>query len=168
MHDWPGHTGGEVPSPTLVAAWLRLDMLPTERIPRWAAYWLVDGYDGAALVELAGLHGDDPREVRDLLPAALADCGVAVPTADVAAALKAFTNLAHLCIDGKAGERWIVDKVSQILARSGYATSVIALPLGQLYGLDDEWGAGWGRTDAQLRAITRQACLDQVRLTATR
>ena len=167
MHDWPGHAGGDVPSPTLVAAWLTLGTLPTERIPLLAAFWLADGYDGAALVDLAGLHGDDPYEVRDLLPAALADCDVAVPTTDAAAAMTAFTSLAQLYADGKAGERWIVDKVSEILARSGYPSSVIALPLGQLYGLDDEWGAGWGRTDAELLAVTREACLDQLRLAAT-
>jgi hypothetical protein len=97
-------------------------LLPTARIPRWAAFWLTEGHDGAALVELAGLHGDDPHEVRDLLPAALTDCGVVVPTADAAAAMEAFTNLARLCIDSKAAERWIVDKVSEILARSGSAS----------------------------------------------
>lgn len=162
----PGQSDSVIPSPTLVAAWLTLDMLPAERIPRWAAFWLVDGYDGPALVELAGLHGDDPGEVRDLLPAALAECRVAVPAADAAAAMEAFTYLAQLCVDGKAGERWIVDKVAEILSRSGYANEVIALPLGQLADLDDEWGAGWGRTDAELRAVTRQACHDQLRLAA--
>jgi len=168
VHDWPGHNGDDVPSPTIVAAWLTLDMLPTERIPRWAAFWLAGGYDGAALAELAGLHGDDPHEVRDLLTAALTDCGVAIPTADVAAAMEAFTSLAQLRIDGKASERWIVDKVGEILARSGYPDSVIALPLGRLYGLDDEWGAGWGRTVDELRTVTRQACADQLHLAASR
>ncbi|WP_328415438.1 hypothetical protein OG470_23310 [Micromonospora sp. NBC_00389] len=138
MHDWPGHSGSEVPAPTPVA-WLTLGMLPTEWIPRWAAFWLAGGYDGSALVELAGLHGDDPHEVRALLPAALAECGVAVSGTDVAAAMEAFTHLTQLDADGKAGERWIVNKVDQILASSGYANSVISLPLGQLYGLDDEW-----------------------------
>jgi hypothetical protein len=166
VNDWPGQAVGEIPSPTLAAAWLALDMLPTEQIPRWCAFWLAGGHDGTALVDLAGLHGDDPREVRDLLPAALADCGAVAPTAD-AAAMVVFTNLAQLFVDGKARERWIVDKVNEILARCGYADSIIALPLGQLYGVDDEWGAGWGRTDTELRAATRQACLDQLRRTAT-
>jgi hypothetical protein len=78
-----------------------------------------------------------------------------------------FTNLAQLFVDGKARERWIVEKVSEIVGRCGYADSIIALRLGQLYGVDDERGAGWGRTDAERRAATRQACLDQVRRTAT-
>jgi Bacteriocin-protection, YdeI or OmpD-Associated/Domain of unknown function (DUF1905) len=69
----------------------------------------------------------------------MADCGAVIPTADAAAAMEAFTNLTQLGVDGK---------VSEILSRAGYATSVIALPLGQMCGLDDEWGAGWGRTDA--------------------
>lgn len=90
-----------------------------------------------------------------------------MPTADTAAAIVAFTDLARLFTAGKAGERWIVDTVSQIVARSGYADSVIVLPLGQLYGMHDEWEAGWGRTDAELRAATRQACLDQLRLTGS-
>ena len=168
VHDWPGQAIDEIPSPTLVAAWLALDMLPTEKVPRWAAFWLAGGHDGTALVDLAGPHGDDPHEVRDLLPAAVADCGAAVPTVDAAAATVAFTHLAQLLVAGKASERWIVDEVSEIVARSGYADSVIVLPLGQLYGMDDEWGAGWGRTDAELLTITRQACLDQLRLADAR
>lgn len=163
VHDWPGYPGDDVPPPTLVAAWLALDMLPTGRIPRWAAFWLVEGHDGTALVELAGLHGDEPHEIRDLLPAALTDCGVTVLITGAAPAMEAFTNLARLCVDGGTSERWIADKVSEIIARSGYPDSILALPLAQIYGLDDEWGAGWGRTDAELRTITHQACRDQLR-----
>jgi hypothetical protein len=141
-------------------------MLPTERVPRWAAFWLAHGHDGAALVELAGLHGDDPREVHDLLPAALADCRTAVPTTDADAATEVFVDLAHAYADGEITDRWLVDKVAQVLARSGYANEVIELPLGQLYGLDDEWGSGWGRSDTELRAVISRACQDQLRLDA--
>jgi hypothetical protein len=35
--------------PALVAAWARLDMLPTEKIPLWAAYRIAAGYDGERL-----------------------------------------------------------------------------------------------------------------------
>jgi hypothetical protein len=167
MHDWPDVADAELPSPRLVAAWLVLDMLPAERVPLWASYWLAGGYDGPSLAQLAGLHGGEPREVRDLLPAALADCGVIVPATQTAAAMQAFTRLAQLHADGKAGERWITIKVAEILTRCDYAGSVIALPLGQLYGLDGEWDGGWGGTDAQLREATRQACRDQLRLAAT-
>ena len=147
-----------MPSPTLVAAWLTLDTLPTEYIPLFASSWIVDGHDGRALVELAGLHGDDPHDVRDLLPEALADCGVSVTTSDEAAAMTAFTALAHLQTDGLAGERWIVDKVTEVVARCDYSTMVTDLPLGSLFGLDDEWGAGW---DAQTLTLLL-ACVRRV------
>jgi hypothetical protein len=54
-------------------------VLPTEKVPLWAAYWIAAGYDGEALIYLAGLHGDDPCEVHDALPDALRYCGVEMP-----------------------------------------------------------------------------------------
>ena len=49
MHNWPAVASGEIPSPRLVAAWAKLDVLPAERVPLWAAHWLTRGYDGDAL-----------------------------------------------------------------------------------------------------------------------
>jgi hypothetical protein len=166
MHDWPADPG-EIPSPQLVAAWLTLDTLPTERIPLWAAHWIAAVYDGQALAELAGLHGDDPHEVRDLLPAALAECGVSTPADpsqehERAAAVVAFTAIARLQASGRATERWVVDKVVEI-TKPYFPPSITSLPLGQLFSLDDEWGAGWGRTDEQLRETVRQACAQQLK-----
>ena len=165
MHDWPADPG-EIPSPQLVTAWLALDILPTERIPLWAAHWIAAGYDGQALAELAGLHGDDPHDVRDLLPAALAECGASAPEDpsqdhERAAAMVAFTAIARLQATGRASERWVVDKGIQI-AEPYFDRTIISLPLGQLYALNDEWGAGWGRTDEQLREAVRQACAQQL------
>lgn len=140
MTDWPFPDSGGVPSPQIVAAWTQLGLLPTEKVPLWAAHWLVAGYDGECLVSLAGLHGDDPHDVRDVLPGALLDCGVAMPNSDVAAASVSFTHLAHL-----------------------HAREVIDLPLGRLYYIADEWGAGWGRTDQELAVIVREACDEQLR-----
>ena len=68
-----------VPAPQAVAAWARLGLVPDEQVPLWAAHWLVAGYDGEHLVYLAGLHGDDPYDVRDALPDALRDCGIELP-----------------------------------------------------------------------------------------
>ena len=73
----------KVPSPVLVASWERLGLLPADRVPLWAAYWIAGGHDGEALIHLAGLHGDDSREVHDALPGALMDCGVEMPDSDV-------------------------------------------------------------------------------------
>jgi hypothetical protein len=162
MHDWPADPG-EIPSPQLIAAWLTLDTLPTEQIPLWAAHWIAAGYDGQIL---AGLNGDDPHEVRDLLPAALAECGVSMPAdpseeRERAAAMVAFTAIARLQASGHVSERWVVDKVVQIAESFLFDRAITSLPLGQLYTIDDEWGAGWGRTDEQMRAAVRQACAHQ-------
>jgi hypothetical protein len=69
MHDWPATASGEIPSPRLIAAWARLDIVPSERLPLWAAHWLAAGNDAEALRTLAGLSAtDDPRDIRDILP----------------------------------------------------------------------------------------------------
>ncbi len=45
--------------------------------------------------------------------------------------MTAFTAVARLHADGRAGERRIVAKVTEIAERSGYSTTVTDLPLGQ-------------------------------------
>ena len=100
MIKWLYPDRNQVPSPDVVAALFHFGELRLERVPWWAAHWLVGGYDGDHLVHLAGLHGDDPREVRDALPCALRDCGVLVPDSDVAAAELLFSRIAHMHLDG--------------------------------------------------------------------
>ncbi len=162
MHDWPAPDSGEIPTPELVASWVVLDTIPSERIPLWAAHWLVQGYDGEALRKLAGLSGTETHEVHDLLPEALADCTAAIPDSDAAAAQVAFTKLARMHANNRATERWVLDKVCEIVAQSGYADSIIALPLGQIFDLEDEWGAGWGRPEQQLAYEIQNACRAQL------
>jgi len=55
VYDWRRHSGGDVPSPATVAAWVALDMLAPEQLPLLASMWLVHGHDGPAVAELAGL-----------------------------------------------------------------------------------------------------------------
>ncbi|WP_413644530.1 hypothetical protein [Micromonospora sp. RTP1Z1] len=150
------------PTPATVAAWLVLDTLPVETVPWYAAAWLVNGHDSQTLRELAGLDGRDPHAVRDLLPAALAEIGIALPTTDLAAATDAFRHLAELCLAGRAGERWVAQMVEEIVIRTDYSNSVIDLPLGQLYGADDAWEGGWGPTVEELTATVRAACVEQI------
>jgi hypothetical protein len=51
--EWPFPDSSGVPSPRIVAAWTQLGLLRTEKVPLWAAHWLVAGYDGEHLVALA-------------------------------------------------------------------------------------------------------------------
>jgi hypothetical protein len=163
MTVWPSQAGDGVPSPELVASCARLGLLPTEKVPLWAAHWLVAGHEGDHVVHLAGLHGDDPHEVRDALPGALLDCGVQLPDSELAAATVAFTQLARMHLEGLAGPQWIGQKVEEALISTGYPQSIIALPLGRLYYIADEWDAGWGRTNGELAQVVRGACEDQLR-----
>ena len=150
-------------SPGLVASWLVLGTLPTERIPYFAAHWLVQGYDGPSVVTLAGLSGDDPHEVRDVLDAALGDCGVARPPTGTAV-METFTAIARMQADGRAEEGWVLDMVVEVINNIGYSSDVTDLPLGSLCDLTAEWNAGWGRTREELAARVRAACADQLAL----
>jgi hypothetical protein len=133
---------------------------------------LGEGKDGTALRDLAGMSGDDPHEVRDVLPAALREAGVALPDArDVEAvrqdrkrawAAMVYRDIARRCLEGRASPRWVVAKVGEIGAANDYDGLVIDLPVGRLFGMADEWGAGWGRTDAELDETVRAACREQV------
>jgi hypothetical protein len=163
MTGWPSRAGDDVPSPEEVASWARLGLLPTGKVPVWAAYWLVAGYDGEHVAHLAGLHGDDPHDVLDALPAALLDCGAELPDSDLAAATAVFMQLARMHLEGLAGPQWVGQKVEEVLIRSGYPESIIALPLGRLSCIADEWDAGWGRTNEELARIAQDACEDQLR-----
>jgi hypothetical protein len=158
---------GEVPSPENVAVWAALSMVPIKKVPLWAAHWLVAGYDGESLVYLAGLPGDDSHEMYDALPAALSDCGVSIPESEVAAATVIFGDLARMHLDGMAGPLWIAQKVKEVLEVSGYSSDVIALPLGGIYCVADEWDEGWGRSRDQLTALVREQSAEQLRLWPT-
>jgi hypothetical protein len=160
--DWLYRDADEVPSPEAVAVWLHLGQLRPERIPLWAAHWLVRGYDGEHLVHLAGLHGDDPREVRDALPCALRDCGVQLPESDVTAAEIVFTQLARKHLEGIAGADRVIRTVGAVLAWCGYPESIMDLPLGHLLPIEDEWDENWGRTREELAEVVRDACKEQL------
>ncbi|MFF1822143.1 hypothetical protein ACFVWG_32850 [Kribbella sp. NPDC058245] len=153
---------GETPTPALVAAWLALDTLRAESVSMWAANWLVQGYGGDSLAELAGLSGRDTREVRDLLPAALADAGL-TPLSSRQAALKvAYDHIANMHLSGRVRWTWVVNQIVGLVISNRYASEVFEQPLGDLWGIDDEPGEPWSRTDDELAGIVRRACVEQV------
>jgi hypothetical protein len=152
------------PSPDAVAGWFVLGNLATERVPWWAAHWLAEGHDGTALRELAGLDGKDPHDVRDLLPAALAEAGATPPASQVAAATEVFRDLAEMLLSRRAEAQSVARRVEEILVRVHYDDGLFRQPLGHLYGLDDEWDGGWGRTPAELTAEVEARCSEQLRI----
>jgi hypothetical protein len=151
------------PSPGTVAALFVLGAIRSERVPWWAAQWLADGHEGEALRQLAGLDGRDPHAVNDLIQTALADAGVSLPSTPVAIASEAFRHLAEMCLSGQTGERWVAQKVEEVVIHLHYNDDVGDLPLGRLYGVDDEWKGGWGSSVDELKARVRAACIEQLR-----
>ncbi len=152
----------DVPPPRLVAAWMRLGILAAESVPLWAAHWLVQGHDGEALVELAGLSGKDTRAVRDLLPAALAEAGVEPLTSAQAEAKVAFDHIASLHVDGQASWGWVIDVVRETISQGGYAFELFDEPLAAVYGLDEELEGHWGRSETELGKAVYSACEEQL------
>jgi hypothetical protein len=152
----------EAPAPRLVAAWMRLDILAAESVPLWAAHWLVAGYDGDTLVELAGLSGRDTRAVRELLPGAFAEMGVEVMSSVQAAAKLAFDDIASLPRKGLAGWLWVVQAVRQAIEQGGYAIEYFDEPLSSVYELDEELSADWDRSQEQLAQAVEEACQAQL------
>ncbi len=82
----------------------------------WAAHWLVEGLDGDAVVELAGLSGKDSRAVRDLLAVALEEAGVTALTTTQADVKVAFDHIAALHTDGLASWGWVIDVVHESIS----------------------------------------------------
>ncbi|MGW2090324.1 hypothetical protein [Streptomyces sp. NPDC001880] len=154
-------SGIPVPSPRDVAAWFTLGSVST-RTPWWAAQWLADGHDGEALREMAGLNGRDTRALHDLLPAVLAEMSVNPLPGTLEAVTTVFRNLAADCLSGQLDERSVARQVEEIVITHDYASEITDLPLGQLYGLNDEWQGGWGATVDQLRKTVRAWCADQL------
>jgi hypothetical protein len=157
-----------VPSPRLVAAWMRLDILSAETVPLWAAHWLIEGYDGDSITELAGLSGRDTRAVWDLLPAALEEADVPDMTSTQAETKVAFDHIASLHADGLASWGWVIDIVRETISQGGYAFEFFEQPLAAVYGLDDELEGGWGRAEEELGRAVWSACVEQLGRTQAR
>lgn len=172
MRNSPYEHDDQVPSPELVAAWDALNCLAPERVPLWAAHWLAQGKDGASLRSLAGMSGNDPHEVREVLAEALREAGVDGPAPDDLEAVKrgwersrvalVYRDVARLCLEGLAAARWVVDKVNEIVEDENYDDWVMGQPLGRLFGMDDAWGAPWSASDPELDEVVRTACREQI------
>jgi hypothetical protein len=80
------------------------------------------------------------------------------------AALKvAYDHIARMHLNGRVRWAWVVNQVAGLVIDNGYASEVLEQPLGELWGIDDELGEPWSRTDEELAGVVRQACIEQVR-----
>ncbi|PPK62587.1 hypothetical protein V5P93_002023 [Actinokineospora auranticolor] len=155
-----------VPLPTEVAGWVGMGAVAPEVIPGAAAHWLVEGFDGQALRELAGLGVGEAGAIHDLLPAALADCGLSIPDSVVASVHVVFVGVAQRYQAGELDEGWVLRYVSRLVRDHWHADDLVReLPMARLFGGDDAWSRGWGPAKPELRALVRQACADELALT---
>jgi hypothetical protein len=91
-------------SPLLAATLYERGYLPDRDRPMLAAYWLAEGREGEALLELASLSGHE-REVGDLWPLTLAELGVGPPTGPTRNAMA--WGAGHV-LAGNRSVRWLV------------------------------------------------------------
>ncbi|GAA3781205.1 hypothetical protein GCM10022225_81960 [Plantactinospora mayteni] len=147
--------------PDLIAAEHALGSVDVERVPWYAADWLAAGHDGPALRELAGLDGSDTRLIGELLPDALTEVGVPVPSAAEAADTWLAT-LAQRLIDGEIDERTVSEHVSAFVSWHLDLDEIWHSPFTDLHVIVDEWDQGWGRGNQELAATVRQLCRDHL------
>jgi hypothetical protein len=155
------YTAARPPLPRVAAAYLALGRLTAELMPWWAARWLADGHDGAALRELAGLDGSDLELVRGLLPAAFTETSTVLPDR-FEAVTAVFTDIARHFLNGDVSAHHLVLVVERLYIAEIFADNEIDLPLCATCGFDDEWTSDWGRTTSELTANVRDACLKQL------
>ncbi|WP_194823301.1 hypothetical protein [Micromonospora sp. S-DT3-3-22] len=147
--------------PDLVAAEYVLGRMVVERMPWYAADWLADGHDGPALRELAGLDGTDTRLIGELLPAALDEMGVRVPSAAEAADTWLAT-LAQRLVDGAIDERTVSERVSAFVCERGDLDEIRHSPFTDLHVLADEWDQDGERGNRELANSVRLLCRDHL------
>ena len=125
-----------------------------DHVPRIAAELLADGYDSPALRDLAGadLEPTDPRDFRDAFLRLLDEQHIEDPTPEDRTQLASHL-LAQAVRAGGLSLREGVHRASRLTIAAGYPRG----PLMTLYGLDDEWGEGWGRGEQVVEREARRS-----------
>jgi hypothetical protein len=144
----------------LVSALVEVGIAPSERIPLWAAHWLVDGHDGDALRTLAGLSGKDSNDVHDVVADALDECGAPLTEDVVAAVGFVFTETARRYAPGT--DRAVLGVVDRVLYLPDVPRAVWEMPLAGLHTLLYEWDCDHCRPTEEIRVLVRQACAEQL------
>lgn len=129
---------------------LRFGVLLPEHLPRIATELLTCGADTPALRRLAGLDLGpfDPRDALELFWDVLLDLGIddgQDAAVGVAARLLGTAAQVHRLSTGDVLRRFY-----RLAVAADYPNDHEAVM--RLYGLDDEWNGGWGRTREQIES----------------
>ncbi|WKU05680.1 hypothetical protein [Micromonospora sp. HUAS LYJ1] len=97
----------------------------------------------------------------ELLPAALAEVGVGVPSAAEAADTWLAT-LAQRLVDGEIDERTVSECASAFVSEHGDLDEIRHSPFTDLLVLVDQWDQDGGRGNQELAASVRRLCRDHL------
>ena len=128
-------------------------VLAPDALPEVATTWMTRNVPGNALVHLAGLdvgHIPDPNDARDLIGEVFDELGHGAPptqSAELAANLLAELVLSQVITPRECAARFYLLAISVDYEHS-YPEAM------KLFGVDDEWLGGWGRTVDQLEGAT--------------
>jgi hypothetical protein len=123
----------------------RLGLIRTDQLPDLAARWLAaDLVDTPSTRILAGHDRHDPWGLEQLLADALTEAGASPATAPDAVQQVAVDWVTHTWRDDRDTRRAVTT-----LAHLG--ETFPDFDLGLFVGMDDEWNAGWGRLEADLK-----------------
>lgn len=141
----------------VLQAALNHKVLDARLLPKLATHYLLLGVPSTSLADLAGLdvgQDVDPHDARDLLEDVLVELGQ--PIANDNNVTLAAMLLAKLGNNSFVAPQQTSQRFYRLAVEIEYEWP---LPqIGDLYGLDDEWEGGWGRTPAQLSDATAALC----------
>ena len=122
----------------------RLLLVRSDEFPDLAARWLASGLlDTESVRELAGCDRHDPWALEQLLAESVSEANVDLPD-DPITVRSVAVDWVTSTWRSTHNTRWAV----ATLARLG--ETHFDFNLGLFIGLNDEWGGGWGRSDADL------------------
>ena len=143
----------------VLQAGLNHKILDARLLPKLATRYLVLGVPSTSLAELAGLDvGQEvnPHDAQDLLEDVLVELGQ--PSTNDNTVTLAAMLLAKLGNNAFVAPQQTSQRFYRLAVEIDYEWPVPQI--GELYGLDDEWEGGWGRTPSQLSDATAALCTE--------
>jgi hypothetical protein len=148
----PSELDGAADALILVEARWRVHETLTTDLSALSIDLLERGFQSDALWELACTDASDlPWQGPPLFESALRELGHGRMTVQEAALIVARADAAEMLAGAISGRR-LAARVSALAIALDYPE-----PLMALYGLDDEYNGGWGRTEADLDVAAREA-----------